>query len=605
MTSRCGGPLLRLTGALLMTSSHSEGYHANDRMLRGLLYQPRVFASALDLGDIVAVQNRSGCAPACHDSTCGSDGCGGSCGSCTGAKVCSNMNGPGTPKVCEMPTTGITAGGFYDGNGKYKVRFSPPYEGKWTYTTRSNVPALDGKTGAFESTAPSAGSHGPVSSQGYSLVHADGTPYFSVGSTCYQWSSKDFSMQAETLQTLKVGQGHGPIFNKLRMTVFPKWYEYNSANPVQTGTAYEIIPGSVAANATVWECDGGDCPPTAGSFDLSRFNVSYWQNYERLLRSMESLGVVADIIVFHPYDQGHWGFDCMGGRDPAHYDTAHDEFYLKYLAARVSSFSNVWWSMANEWNFCKCKSGGAVGDNGPTPVWDALFKTLSSADPYGRQMSIHNGAFLYNHSQPWITHVSLQGHESDTPMLRAEYGKPTIWDEVEYEGDIPSSWGALSGEEESDRFWWGASLGVHVGHSETILRPDVRVADQPLWWAKGGTLVGTSPPRIKWFRELFEDNVTDFGSLLPTQESFGNSQSGYVANMLSNPGKFHFVHFLRPGTWTIPLKKCSGSASCSWKVELLNYWEMTKTTLAALPASAINATVDVPAIPFNVMLSVV
>ena len=85
--------------------------------------------------------------------------------------------------------------------------------------------------------------------------------------------------------------------------------------------------------------------------------------------------------------------------------------------------------MANEWNFCSCKSFGSKVDNGPTPVWDALFQTLSAADPYGRQMSIHNGALLYNHSQPWISHVSLQGHESDTPDLRTLYGKPVIWDE--------------------------------------------------------------------------------------------------------------------------------------------------------------------------------
>jgi|EP01047_Picozoa_sp_COSAG01_P080944 hypothetical protein len=93
------------------------------------------------------------------------------------------------------------------------------------------------------------------------------------------------------------------------MTVFPKWYVYNHANPVEVGTAYEIKPGSVAANATAWECVGSDCPSLAGSFDLERFNVSYWRNYERLLRAMREMGVIADIIVFHPYDGGHWGFE--------------------------------------------------------------------------------------------------------------------------------------------------------------------------------------------------------------------------------------------------------------------------------------------------------
>jgi hypothetical protein len=50
--------------------------------------------------------------------------------------------------------------------------------------------------------------------------------YFSVGSTSYQWSSKGYAMQEQTLDTLRVGQGSGQVFNKQRMTVFPKWYTY-------------------------------------------------------------------------------------------------------------------------------------------------------------------------------------------------------------------------------------------------------------------------------------------------------------------------------------------------------------------------------------------
>ena len=144
----------------------------------------------------------------------------------------------------------------------------------------------------------------------------------------------------------------------------------------------------------------------------------------------------------------------MKGADPPHAST--------YLAARLSAYSNVWWAMANEWSFCGCKAKGINTSHlqSPSPTWDDLFRTLSAADPYNRQMSIHNGNLLYNHSRPWISHVSLQGLEQQTPDIRQRYGKPVVWDEVRYEGDIPDSWGALSGAEESDRFWWGAALGV-------------------------------------------------------------------------------------------------------------------------------------------------
>lgn len=77
-----------------------------------------------------------------------------------------------------------------------------------------------------------------------------------------------------------------------------------------------LDPAVQAANATNWNCVGSDCVALSGSFNLQKFNVSYWQNYDRLLQRLQAMGVVADVIVFHPYDGGHWGFDCMGGRDP-------------------------------------------------------------------------------------------------------------------------------------------------------------------------------------------------------------------------------------------------------------------------------------------------
>src|SRR6267154_958998 len=53
----------------------------------------------------------------------------------------------------------VAVDGFYDGMGSYKVRFMPDTEGEWTYTTSSNAPGLDGKTGRFACVAALAGAH--------------------------------------------------------------------------------------------------------------------------------------------------------------------------------------------------------------------------------------------------------------------------------------------------------------------------------------------------------------------------------------------------------------------------------------------------------------
>ena len=74
--------------------------------------------------------------------------------------------------------------GFYDGDGTYRVRFSPPEVGSWSWRTESNSPALDRAMGSFHCKQPSPSdsrnaNHGPVSvsPDGYHFVHADGTPF--------------------------------------------------------------------------------------------------------------------------------------------------------------------------------------------------------------------------------------------------------------------------------------------------------------------------------------------------------------------------------------------------------------------------------------------
>ena len=36
---------------------------------------------------------------------------------------------------------------------------------------------------------------------------------------------------------------------------------------------------------------------------------------------------------------------------------------------------------------------------------------MVAADPYHRELSIHNGQY-YNHSRPWISHISMQCHDA-------------------------------------------------------------------------------------------------------------------------------------------------------------------------------------------------
>ena len=79
---------------------------------------------------------------------------------------------------------------------------------------------------------------------------------------------------------------------------------------------------------------------------------------EKRIDQLNRLGIEADLILFHPYDKGRWGFDAMSNEVNVR--------YIKYITARLASFRNVWWSMANEWDYVKSENCGrleAVDEN--------------------------------------------------------------------------------------------------------------------------------------------------------------------------------------------------------------------------------------------------
>ncbi len=421
----------------------------------------------------------------------------------------------------------VTATGFYDGEGVYRIRFSPPTQGKWTYLTSSNAEQLDGKTGEFEATPPGPNNHGPVRvAHEFHFAHADGSPYKPIGTTCYAWTSQPTALQEQTLETLS----HSP-FNKLRMCVFPKRYTWNENDP------------------SIYAFEGA--PPN--QWDFSRYNPAFFRLLEKQIAQLDKLGVQADLILLHPYDEGRWGFDRMS-------DDADDR-YLRYVVSRLAAYRNVWWSLANEWDFMKHKQDSD---------WDRMIQVVAAADPYDRLTSIHNGSLMYNHNNPLLTHASVQNgsaaEEAGRAVLyRDAYRKPILLDEVKYEGDIPLRWGNLSAEEMSHRFWEGTIAGCYVTHGECYLSDD-----DVLWWAKGGTLKGESPARIAFLRDVLR------GSPASGLDPIDKWQD---PDICGKPAEYYLVYFgpEKPRSWEFSLPRHELKDGMRFKVELLDTWDMTTT----------------------------
>ena len=96
--------------------------------------------------------------------------------------------------------------GFYDGDGRYVLRFMPTAPGEWRYRTESNVPALAGRTGSLRCVAAMT-NHGPVGVRGtHAFRYADGTLYWPVGTTAYAWIHMPADVQQQTLASLEAAR---------------------------------------------------------------------------------------------------------------------------------------------------------------------------------------------------------------------------------------------------------------------------------------------------------------------------------------------------------------------------------------------------------------
>ena len=436
--------------------------------------------------------------------------------------------------VCSEDGRVFRVPGFYDGSGVYRIRFMPDAVGSWRFVTASNARSLGGISGQWTCTAPEADNHGPVRVRNtFHFAYADGKPYIPVGTTCYAWTHQGRELEEQTLATLAASP-----FNKLRMCVFPKSYQFNANEPER------------------YPFEGS---PDEG-WDFTRFNPAFFRHLESRIASLRDLGIEADLILFHAYDR--WGFSEM--------KPSADDRYLRYVVARLAAFRNVWWSLANEYDLMWSKE---------EEDWERFARIVTENDPYGRLISIHNCFKFYDYGRPWITHCSVQRIDvyrtaENTNEWREQWGKPVVIDECAYEGNIDLGWGNITGQEMVRRFWEGSVRGGYVGHGETYLHPE-----DILWWSKGGRLHGTSPERIAFLRQILEEGPAE--GLNPLKSEWDAPAAGvqdeyYLFYYGFNQPSYRLYN-MKPGiryqvdvidTWTMTIERQPGLYEGAFRIEL-------------------------------------
>jgi hypothetical protein len=394
----------------------------------------------------------------------------------------------------------------------------PHAQGSWSYHTSSNSDVLNNIEGNFTVEPAGADGHGPVRVvDTYHFACADGKRFFPVGTTLYCWHLERYE---ETLKTLE-----NAGINKVRFMPFP-----HSGNRFPPYNPWEGSPNN---------------------WDFDRPNPKFWHFMENAVKDLRDRGIQADFIFFHPYESGDrqtWGLGLEN------MTSLQLENYLRYAVARLAAYSNVWWSMANEYNEIDERLS----------FWEPLAAAVADTDPYGHMHSIHGYPNLHypGWDNDWVTHISIQSPDVDSiSVWRDQYDKPVIDDEYQYEGNV-SGWGELTGPEATRRAWRATIEGGYVTHGESW-------SPYNFFW-KGGTPQKYSFSRISWLSEevLNNDNKPVPGGLEPVDETS------------AKVGEDCYLYYY--GSTPTSEKSYVMPEGIAYHVDVLDTWNMTVTETDSL-----------------------
>lgn len=443
--------------------------------------------------------------------------------------------------------------GYYNGGKEWKIRFMPTKTGRWSYATHSSLTALSDMRGWVECTPASGQNHGPVEvdSTGLHFCYADGTRYIPIGTTSYDWmhASNDpafstadpgLTMQQQTLKSL--GESG---FNKIRSLLLVQNFNRSYPEP-------DCFPFEETKSSDRW--------------DWSRLNPRYFDHVEECIEGLRDLNIEMDLIMFHPYDDGRWGFDQM--------PVEAGQLLCRYVAARFGAFRNVWWSLANEYDLVK----GQAPEN-----WLVWTDEILKNDPYHHLISIHSyTAQYYSYWDDRFTHCSIQDQAPVEDFGRAIiarniYKKPVIYDEVCYEGDMTERWGWLKGEEELFRMWQALIVGTYCTHSECYQygNPSDFRRD---FLAVGGKWQGESWRRTKFMQQILNDMPRPMylpdSSWDPYTSACGPGY--YMVYLGKRVGKeWHFDLPIRNGRGAAAFPRMTEGER--YQVEIIDTWNQTIT----------------------------
>jgi len=419
----------------------------------------------------------------------------------------------------------------------FRIRFMPPAEGDYRYSVEyQQGRGIRSSTGTFH--ASDGHRRGPIrvdpQYRWHFIWEGTGEHYFFNGTTAYWlmgWTD-DSIIQAsiERLHKLKI--------NRMRVTVAGR-SNLLYGEPVMAGPKWTLF-------IAPWPAKNAEDIFHPG-FDYGRFNVAYWQKFDRALRYARDRDMVISLVL-----------DMNDGRvHPAAFSRDENRF-IHYAIARFGAFSNITWDLGDDLD--------GYRSNWWTHITGTLIKRW---DPYRHLATSHPMSPVnQDRASDWFDFTSFQdwSRAQHSFMLsqrrqQEDLGRiiPQTNEEYGYEDHYPL-WSKGPGSESADTLrrtaWEIAMAGGYQTTGETARRGTNIWPDTGGGWMNGRgddtmTMLQGYAHMVDFFTS-FEWWKTE-----PHDELVNNGNY-----CLAKPGEIYAAYLPHGGSVTIRLQ--AGPYSGTW-----------------------------------------
>ncbi len=213
--------------------------------------------------------------------------------------------------------------------------------------------------------------------------------------------------------------------------------------------------------------------PWEGTYDnpdYSRFNLPYWQHYDRVIKALHERGMTAHIM-FKVYNKMvNW----------PEKGSPEDDLYFRYVVNRYAAFPNIVWDYSKE----------SYYEEDVSYKQDRL-ELIRRTDPYDRLVTLHDDKQIFEgHYDELIDFHADQYHDPDMYHAALEQRAYRDWPifnvEFGYEhgpgGITDKTFGRVQNPEEvCHRAWMLATTGAYLAYYYTYTAWDViRLDDTPV-----------------------------------------------------------------------------------------------------------------------------